>query len=364
MSGHGSFPPPGALPGAAPSSAPPLVPPPPGPPLAGGHWHRAAHKPGAVPLRPLGVGDMYDATFKIIRFNPRATVGSAVLVASLAMALPLVVTGALTTVLDLTFDPGASEADVSGEQLAGLLGSFGSLLLGMVLMSFGMIFVTGMIAHVVMAATLGRLLSLGEAWAATEGKRWRLVGLAGLLFVATSAILVVYGLTWVPVVMAFEVWAAVVYGFVTVPLLIAGMFWFWVRVAYLPAAVLMLEDVGVLGAIGRGFALVGRHFWRTFGIALLTYVIAQIAGSMLAMPFSLVAQFAPVLAGTGATLVLVMVGFTALGTVVSAAFVAPFTTTVAVLQYVDLRMRKEAFDVELMTRAGLPAPTRPEAHQR
>jgi hypothetical protein len=38
---------------------------------------------------------------------------------------------------------------------------------------------------------------------------------------------------------------------------------------------------------------------------------------------------------------------------VSAAFTAPFTTAVASVQYLDQRMRKEAFDVELMARAGI-----------
>ena len=51
--------------------------------------------------------------------------------------------------------------------------------------------------------------------------------------------------------------------------------------------------------------------------------------------------------------VLALVLTNALTSVVSAAFVAPFTTTVASLQYLDQRMRKEAFDVELMTRAGI-----------
>ena len=40
---------------------------------------------------------------------------------------------------------------------------------------------------------------------------------------------------------------------------------------------------------------------------------------------------------------------------VQAAFVAPFTAAVTSLQYVDQRIRKEAFDVELMTRAGITA---------
>ncbi len=38
------------------------------------------------------------------------------------------------------------------------------------------------------------------------------------------------------------------------------------------------------------------------------------------------------------------------------AFVAPFTGAVSSLQYLDQRMRKEAYDVELMTQAGLTAP--------
>jgi hypothetical protein len=41
---------------------------------------------------------------------------------------------------------------------------------------------------------------------------------------------------------------------------------------------------------------------------------------------------------------------------VTAAFVAPFVTAVTCLQYIDLRIRKEGYDVELMTRAGLPRP--------
>ena len=48
------------------------------------------------------------------------------------------------------------------------------------------------------------------------------------------------------------------------------MIWFWVRVYLLPVPVLMLEDVGVFGAIRRAFRLTRRQFWRTFGIALLT----------------------------------------------------------------------------------------------
>lgn len=320
----------------------------------------AAHKPGAIPLRPLGLGDMYDAVFKIIRFNPRATVGSAVLVAAIAMAIPVLVTAILGAALDLSMagelssgsgDP--ANATVTDEDLAGFAGVFGSFIVGSILQGLGLVLVGGMIAHVVAAAAIGHKLSLGQAWAATRGKRWRLIGLTLLLGFATTLVLALYVLSWVLIVLATDGWQLIViYGLISVPLFIAFCLWFWVRVYYLPVPALMLEPVGVIGALGRGFHLTRKGFWRTFGIALLTFVIAQFAGSMLAMPVSLVSQGVLFSAPGEAGVFLLIIG-QALTSVITAAFVAPFTTSVATLQYVDLRMRSEAFDVVLMQRAGL-----------
>ena len=89
--------------GGPPQPPPPgWQPPPPPPPSYTGSYagsqppppgvSGAAHKPGAMPLRPLGLSDMYDAAFRIIRFNPKATVGSAVLVATIAWLVPVIVT--------------------------------------------------------------------------------------------------------------------------------------------------------------------------------------------------------------------------------------------------------------------------------
>ncbi len=66
--------------------------------------------------------------------------------------------------------------------------------------------------------------------------------------------------------------------------------WFWVRVSYLPVPALMIERTTVFRAIGRGFRLTSRQYWRTFGIGVLTLVIVQIAGGMLSFPFTLAAQ--------------------------------------------------------------------------
>jgi hypothetical protein len=312
----------------------------------------AAHKPGAMPLRPLGLGDMYDAAFRIIRFNPKATVGSAVLVAAVAFLVPVVVTAILSFVVDLSLDA----TDGSDTDVVGLAGSLGSLGVGAVLVGFGTILVTGMIAHVTAAAAVGRRLTLGEAWAATRGKRWRLVGLALLLGLSAVLLVGVYVLAWVLVVVASGDRAApvVVWGLVSVPAFICLMVFFWVRVYYLPVPALMLEPVGIFGAVARGFALTRRQFWRTFGIALLTLVVVGIAANFLGLPIGIIGQLVAIAVPPRFALLAIVVT-QALTQVVTAAFSTPFTSAVTSLQYLDQRMRKEAYDVELMQQAGITA---------
>jgi hypothetical protein len=294
---------------------------------------------------------MYDAAFRIIRFNPKATVGSAVLVAAVAMAIPVVITAVLTATMSLSIDDSGNPDESS---IVGVVGSVGSLGLGTILASFGTILVTGMIAHVTAAAAVGRRLTLGEAWAATHGKRWRLVGLAVLLGLSAVLLLSIYVVLWVLVILAAgdSVGVVVIWGLVSVPGFVCFMVWFWVRVYYLPVPALMLERVGIFGAIGRGFRLTRKQFWRTLGIALLTLIVVSIAGGVLGVPFGIVGQIATVAVGAQYAL-LVLVITQALSQVISAAFVTPFTAAVTSLQYLDQRMRKEAYDVELMQQAGI-----------
>jgi hypothetical protein len=313
----------------------------------------AAHKPGAMPLRPLTLGDMYDAAFRIIRFNPKATVGSAVLVSAVAWVVPVVVTAVLSFTIGASLDTADSDSDAD---LVGVVGSLGSLGLGTVLSSFGTILVTGMISHVAAAAAIGRRLTLGEAWAATRGKRWRLIGLALLLGFSVLVILGAYVLLWVAVVAGAGDNSGLIvgWGLISVPAFICFLAWYWVRVYYLPVPALMLEPVGVFGAIGRAFRLTRRQFWRTFGIALLTLLVVGIASNVIGVPVGILAQVA--IALTGAQYALVILTLTqALTQVISAAFVTPFTSSVTSLQYLDQRMRKEAYDVELMHQAGITA---------
>lgn len=359
MSGSEWYPPPGHQPVGPPppgwtpppEQRPTWAPPPGAPAYPPPGMLGAAHKPGALPLRPLGLGDIYDAAFKVIRFNPKATVGAAVLVAAVAMAAPILAAAATTAALGSAI---GGDSDLAASDDVATLLAFGAIAGGTVLQYAGLVFVTGMIAHVVAAAAIGRRLSLGEAWAATRGRRWRLVGLTlviGLIwglvlgaYVVASAVVIVVAESTLPVVLYF---------LVTLPALLVLLVWTWIRLTYLAVPALMLERTGVFAAIGRGYRLTRRQFWRTFGIGALTALVTSVAGQMLTLPFSIAGQVAAIGMDDTAAGLLVYVVATALGTVASTAFVAPFTSAVTSVQYLDQRMRKEAYDVELMAQAGI-----------
>lgn len=315
-----------------------------------------AHKPGAIPLRPLGLGDMLDGAFRLVRFNPGATVGASVLVAAVAMAIPLGVTAAMTVTGDSLQGFGASIEDPDyapgSSEIISMLVAFGSLFLGSVLQAIGAILVAGMISHVAHAAAIGRKLTLAQAWAATHGNRWRLIGLALLVGVVYTLVLAV--VVTPVVVLAIVVDSpipAILVGIVMFLLLIAASLFLTVRLYLLAVPALMLENTGIFGAFGRAWRLSARQFWRLFGIWLLATLIVGFASQIISVPISLVSSVVGI-AQPDLYFFATIVG-SAVSTVVSAAIVAPFSGAVTNLQYLDQRIRKESYEVELMEQAGL-----------
>lgn len=312
-----------------------------------------AHRPGAIPLRPLRLGDLFDGAFRIIRRNPGATVGAAVLVASLAMLVPVVVTAVATF-----SGPGLGEALIAEEEatvdeLVPFAGVFGTLLLGTIFQAIGLVLVGGMVAQVTVAAAAGRRMTLAQAWTATRGRRWRLLGLTATLGLLGTLVISAYAvpLTLLVLLDAGWVWPVLwgVLGFVA---LVVVMCWGWIRVYYFSMPALMLEEPRVFGAIGRGYRLTRGAFWRTFGIALLTNIAAVIGAQIISTPISILAQVVPLVAGPDYAVLALVLGQAA-ASIIAAAFSTPFLTVVAALQYVDQRIRKEAYDVVLMEQAGL-----------
>lgn len=352
-------------------------PPPPGavpPPPGHGGWsaqgtptvwpqppaHRPpAHRPGAFPLRPLTLGDIFDGSFRIIRHNAGATVGAAVLVAAVSMALPVLLSAllAFTGWADLSSYVGDPASDALTLGSSG--GSAGvdlvtiAFLLGTLLQSVGLVFVTAMGTRVTAAAAVGRKLRLGEAWAETRGVRWRLLGLSllvGLLLVLAIALYAVPLL-----LLAFaghNIALTILFGLIGGVALLCLLVWGWVRIAYLATSTLVLERQGVRSALSRSRELTRGSFWRLLGIGLLTMLVAGVVSQVVSVPVGLLSGIASLTVDAQYALLVSIVGQAAAG-IVSAAFATPFLAVVAALQYHDQRIRKEAFDVVLMELAGL-----------
>jgi hypothetical protein len=312
-----------------------------------------AHKPGAIPLRPLVLSDLFDGAFRIIRYNPRATIGAAVLVSAVAMVVPVAVGLASGSTGGLA--PSSATDTLSDSQVVSLLVALGGLLAGTELQSIGLLFVSGMIAHVTSAAAVGRRLTMAEAWAATRGKRWRLLGMSFLLGLGVIVVMgvAVGSLVLVAVTANLPVGWVVVMAIVLAGLLVVGYLWFWVRMRALAVPALMLEPVGIFGAIGRAIRLSRRQFWRLLGLLLLMTLVVGVAGAILRAPFSIAGQVVVTASTDTGHGLLVYLVLTAVGTVLSSAFLQPFVAAVMALLYIDQRIRKEAYDVELLSRAGI-----------
>jgi hypothetical protein len=302
---------------------------------------------------------MFDGAFTAIRQNPRAMIGMAAVVMTWFLLVPTAVSIALAAAGRLgaaPFDTDSFAPPAPGEEtpstdfpLSMLMGYAGQLLA-----AFAVLLVTGMVVHVVAEAVLGRRVSSKEAWAAVRGRVLRLLGLTVLGWM----------LLFVPVLVAIGVGLAIgvtvngVLGFlVGLGLGVGGLvlaFVVWVRCFVLAPAALVLERSGVLASLRRAGVLSRGQFWRIFGIALLAQVVAGIASSLLGMPFTLAGTFGFLVVPESAAGLVYVLG-TYLGLLISYAIVTPFTASVTVLQYLDQRIRKEAFDVELIAGAtGAP----------
>lgn len=346
--------PPGATPQPPAYGQPPTYgqqpfPPQPFPPQFG--TRQAVHKPGAVPLRPLGLGDVLDAAVKIIRINAGATIGASTLLGAFAIAVPSIVSVVfgLNGNLDVLLaeeDVFVSDADVVGLVFTGL-----SWVAGLLLLSFGASYVGAMVAHTVQAAALGRTLSLAQAWRATRGQRVRLLGLSALLGLIGLAPVAVLGILVALFATSGMFGSALIVFLLGMPVLLAAYAWYFVKVYTVATPALAVEGLGPVAAISRGSHLTRGHFWRVLGIMLLVSILVQVATSVISVPLSLLAVV-PTLAGASeATGVAVMLGLQALTLVVSTSLSVPVMAAAAALLHLDLRMRHEAYDVELITRS-------------
>ena len=292
-------------------------------------------------LRPLGVGERLDAAFKAYRANFRTI--------TMAIALIAVPFGIVDAFISYTTQP-ATPAFVNNPIPGGtVIVNWNSLWteIGGIFAILVLTVILSMWASAAAVQIVGRKL-LGDpiSWrTALSGSSRRL---GSLLWISLLT-----SLGWlVPMLVVGGLGAALValnqHVLGTIILVIGGLtfipyaVWFYVGQS-LAVPVLMLEDVRGVGAIRRSFRLIRRTWWSVFGTLVLAGLITGFAGLVVGAIFAALNLASH--SNAGLTIL-----FGAIQRVISLVLVTPFTATVLVILAIDMRVRKEGFDLEILAR--------------
>lgn len=326
------------------------------PPPGGPNFPRPALRPGPIPLRPLGLGEILDGAISVIRSSPKVMLGLSAVVAFSSSALGFLIGEALRLAIGDTADLSSSSADVT-EAASQLVLSGPSWLFGQI----AVILLTGILTFAVSRAVLGEQLAIGTSW---QGARPRLPALllaSLLLFVSIAIALAV---TLAPAGLlalgggntGLLVAAAVLGVLVAIPLMVYLAFMFAVA-----SPVIVLEERGVVAGLRRTARLLRGVWWRAFGIWLLINIMTKLLGFVLALPFGILIVVVGVTpAGNSPTLIS---GLSAVADAVGSAILWPFAAAATALLYLDIRMRREGLDLALnrAVTGSAPAPAAPTA---
>ncbi len=341
---------PGYPPLGGPGNAPPGYPPqaavdygPPqgfGPPPGyGPPGFDTAPRPGIIPLRPLGFGDFFSGAFGYIRANPASTLLPALVVAAITQLVQLVVQAAFGVSGTPTTLNGTA-----GYALTSFAASAIDLVVGLVLGAA----LTGVLITVLRGAVIGRRTDLGAAWRAVRPRVAGLIGVALLSFVIVVVFLMVgFGLA---VGLGFGIGGG---GGAAVGVLLGlATFVFLIYLSVLlslAAPAYVMEDIGVLAALRRSRDLVRGVWWQVFAVLLVALLAFSVIGGVLGAiggGFGVASSITPgsvtpPVPGVGFMIAIAVV------VVIITTFATPFIYGVIGLLYVDQRIRRERFDLQL-----------------
>ena len=339
--GYPGYPPPG-YPGYPPPGYQAPGYPPPGYPTA----PPMDLQPGVIPLRPLSLSDIFNGAVIYVRRNPKATLGltAAVVIISQVIGLilqvgPLAALGHLDALRGESTSVGAMVGASATQLVSGLVQALAALVL------------SGMLTVIVGRAVFGSSITIGAAWARIRGRILPLIGLA--LLEGLGAVLLI-GVVVLVVFLAATAVNGAVAAVIGIPLgfaVLAALIYLGVMLSFAPVAI-VLEQLPIMAAIRRSFALVRNDFMRVLGIRLLASLVTFVVAGAIAIPFGI----GTAVVGTDTTTAIVLGTVIAtVGTIIAQIITTPFVAGVTVLLYTDRRMRAEAFDLVLRTGATGPA---------
>lgn len=276
-------------------------------------------------LRPLSLGEILDRTFTLYRRNFLLFAGISAISYLLVLGLGLAQSIFLPIVglQNPTFNRGL------------YAGGFFTIL-SVVVQILAYMFSQGSTVFAVSELYLGRQIGIGESFGRLRGE---LGSLFGVLFLNS---LLVFGGPLVCFITAFLGFspALLLLGFI---LMIFPGFYFACRVLVCVPATL-LENIGPRSSLERSFALTKGNVGRAFAIYVLYFVLKYAAAGLLAWPFA----FGIISSQKDPAMFRMWLSLTQVGSFIAGVLVGPVLTIAAAVYYYDLRVRKEAFDLQFM----------------
>jgi hypothetical protein len=293
-------------------------------------------------LRPLTVGEILDASFKVYR-RSFVTMAKAILI----VAVPFGIVNALirTSIQDssstlTTINPLTGQQEISAHVAAKF---FGFTALSYVVTLIATAVATAVIYRVVGDVYLGHLPSWKEAVRGGLRKAPSVLWVTVLTAIGFALILAVPILLIVVLAAANVSGLAALFGVLTgIPAALA-VIWFWV-IAQLSVPTVMLENVRGIGAITRAGKLVRHLWWRSFGCMVLITLIVVILAAVVGGVFT-----ALLLAFAKGTVAVVSVEFV-VGLLTTVVF-TPISACALLVLSIDLRVRKEGYDLHLLAQS-------------
>jgi hypothetical protein len=265
----------------------------------------------APELRPLSIGEILDVAIKIYLRNAW-TLFRVVLV----VVAPVQIVSALI------------EASAVNDSDSGSLSSHD---LALYLSAIGAAAILGVLANTV--ATGASFKAVADAYLG-EQPTWR----SSLRFAFAR----LHSILWITILGGIATVVGLVF------CIVPGVY-LWIAFA-VAVPVLLTEGVKGTSALGRSRALVRGRWWGTFGVVLLGTILAGVVAAAIGGLAGFAAGSTD--PGSVAGFLVNSVSGT-LGSMISTPFTAAFVSVL----YFDLRVRKEAFDLQLLAeRIGLTAP--------
>jgi MFS family permease len=290
-------------------------------------------------LRPMSTGQVLDRTFNLYRRNFVLFFGIAMLPPALMLLIQL---------LPLAVTPLAQAGSSFAAGLA--VAAFAGMIVFFFVWLMGYAVAQAATVYAVSAAHLGRPITISQSYGKVRGRYLRILGLIFLIFLigAGSAVLIVAAGSSVSIFAgprsgagaAGGAIAAIAMAVSVILAIIFAVFFFLRYAVAVPACA--LEDLRILAALRRSVHLTKKDRGRIFVIYFLVGVLNYIVMLALIFPAAMVGT-----AIAGAQSVVGQI-FTLIAQFLAGALIGPVATIAMSLVYYDERVRKEAFDLQLM----------------